>query len=646
MCGIAGYYLRSEQKFTSEKIQALLYPIRKRGPDDEGVSLISTSKKTRQFYKTDHTTPSLAGRLPHIHDQSTLIEHNLALIHTRYAIIDLTERGHQPFVRNDQNCVAIFNGEIYNYIELREELSALGVRFKTSCDTEVLVEGYCVWGNKLWNKINGFWAVVLYDFDSGTIVLSRDRIGVAPLYYRETEEGLYFASCLESLVNIDRGHLSVNEDVVLGFIETGIKDHDHSTYYKQVKSVPSKTTVVLNAGQFSIKEAVSHEYWSFPKARLTPQDISFQEAVERYHTTFFNAVDLRLRSDVKVAFELSGGLDSSSIVAAAAVLCNNKITTYTAKIKDADEEPYARCILKKYLVDYHVIERAEGDFARDYENFSSLMEEPFDNPNAYTHHRMLQEMKKEGVHVVVTGAGGDEVLAGYEASFWPKAYQELKKDGLISYLRADWYEFCRRFKTMKRAQETLRHYAVDSLKIPGRLFGQKQKQAAEVFPTSAGNYQQGYDDLSFHEQALYHFNVALIPFYMRSSDHFTMGIPIEHRFPMLDYRMVELGLSLPVPYLLNGGWTKYILRKAMEPYLPPEITWRKTKMGFAFPYQKYLTVRRETFKPLLSSLNSAGVRMRDHGTYEYLLSTNPKLLWRLLSTAMWFACLNEEIGKS
>lgn len=636
MCGIAGYILKAPaERRAGGCIDALLGPIRQRGPDDEGLCLIDRENRSVRACRTDRTTPKLA-HLPAVGGGLSFPVHDAALIHTRYSIIDLTEGGHQPFVSADGSITAVFNGEIYNYLELREALVAAGVAFRTKSDMEVLVEGYRVWGHDLWNRMNGFWAVALYDVRSDEMVFSRDRIGVAPLYYRELPEGFFFASLIQSLIDLSPGDVEMDRDVVEGFVQTGIKDHDQSTFYRQIRSLPSLTTIILPKGIARMCDGTARKYWDFPAARLKAGDLSFDEAVRQYRDVFFYAVELRLRADVQVAFELSGGLDSSSVVAAAAALKQKEITTYTVSIRGADEEPYARTMLERYPLDYRVLKHLEGDFKSECGTFARMMEEPYDNPNAYSHHCMLRRMKAEGVSVVVTGAGGDEVLAGYEASFWPKAYEELRKSGF--FWTAEWYEFCRRFKTLRRTRETLSHYLLD---LPGhlhrRLSRGKPLPTGAATVTAAGEYRKSYGRLSFHEQALYHFRIALVPFYMRSSDHFTMSIPIEHRFPFLDYRMVELGLQMPISYLFRGGWTKYLLRKAMEPYLPDRILWRRKKMGFAFPYRAYFAEHADVFEPWWNRFREHGVLAESPGSYQDLLTRDPVKLWRILSTAIWFA---------
>ncbi len=640
MCGISGYILKKHRIHISNIITSLLTPIMQRGPDDEGICLISSKYKTFETYRTDRTVFALKDKLKHINSKEDIIEHDIAFIHTRYSIIDLSEKGHQPFVSSDGSVVGIFNGEIYNYLELREQLSKSGVRLRTLSDTEVLVEGYRIWGNKLWEKMNGFWAVVLYDVSTNSVILCRDRVGVAPLYYRQTDEGLFFSSMISPLVNIEEKSVSIDNDIICGFIKTGIKDHDHTTCYKQIKSLPPATIINLKDGhcKFTSNECV--QYWSYPISALSEKDISFKEAVNRYREIFFDAVKIRLRADVKVCFELSGGLDSSSIVAAASVINNNKqITTYTVKVTGADEEPFARAMTKQFNLDYRVLSDLEDDFPDEYQIFSKIMEEPYDTPANYNHNRMLKKMKEQGTSVVLTGAGGDEVLAGYDTTFWPGAYKEMKSQGLKSYLRADWHEFVRRFITPDRVYQTLRHYIYDGFNcLYTYLYphhSHKNNMHMSKTLTQVEKYQNGYKRLSYYEQRIYNFTVALLPYYLRSTDHYTMGIPVEHRFPFLDYRMVEFGLTLPVTYLFRNGWTKYILRKAMEDYLPRKIVWRRKKMGFPFAFGRYLGENKKHFKKIYTSLDELGLKLEGVGSYESLLASNPKLLWRILSTLIW-----------
>lgn len=495
--------------------------------------------------------------------------------------------------------------------------------------------------------------MALYDFNDNSIILSRDRLGVAPLYYRETQRGFYFSSSIQSLIDIEPSTITIDPDTTLGFIQTSIKDIEESTCYSYIKSFPPSTALKIRTGAYKFTDGVRKQYWRLPTLRYNIKDISFTEAVSRFRKTFFNAVDIRLRADVKVACKLSGGLDSSSITAVAAMIRHNDITSYTIKVPEVNEEPYASTLTIKYPIDYRVISDPEYTFLSDAPAFTRLMEEPYHSPNIYTHYKMRETMKQQGVSVVLSGAGGDEVLAGYEAAFWPQAYVDLANNGHLSH--ALQYEVRRMFMTPERSRVTIRnasrnvsrksrkvirYYGLRPLRyIRDRFFG-KTRNGAPLnsephTELRAVYYKQIYKSLSFHEQAIYHFKVANLPYYLSSNDHFTMAIPLEHRFPFLDYRIVEFGLQMPSSYLFKNGWTKYILRKAMEPYLPKKILWRKDKVGFPFPFHRFLAANRHAFEPLLRNLKGNATPINEFTDYNLLMKSNPLKLWRLVSTALW-----------
>ncbi len=618
MCGIAGYILKRAIDRPLAVSRALLSEIRRRGPDDEGVCLIDRAEKRVYSFATDRSHVAVTAELPSW--ECDPVGHDCALFHTRYSIIDTSAGGHQPFQSQDGSCIAVFNGEIYNYLELKEELSEKGVHFRTASDTEVLLEGYAYWKEDLWAKLNGFWAVALYDRRDGSIVLSRDRLGVAPFYVRETSEGIFFSSLIEPLKAV-AGRPRINLPVVSLFIEQGVKDTDGRTFYEGIYSLLPAVAFHLLPGMGQIKQARVKEYWRLPDTHEVLTDISFTEAVETFRDLFFDAVRLRLRSHVNLGFELSGGLDSSSVVAAAAELSGKKLTAYTLKVRGCDEEPFARAMLKRYSLDYRVVADLEANLSGGAEAFASVMEEPYDNPANFLHHELLKRMKCEGISVILTGAGGDEVLAGYEASFWPSAYREWRgRRGEL--LSAEWYEFRRRFLTVSETQKTMSSYckALQRMVMPWK----KPKPVGRT----------GILKRSYAQERRYHITTALLPYYLRSTDHYTMNIPLEHRFPFLDYRLVEFGVRLPPEYLFKDGFTKFILRKAMEPYLPREILWRKKKFGFPFAHKEYFLGRGSDWDVHLKRAQGLGL-FDAQCSYDVLAVEDQHLLWRLLSTGVW-----------
>lgn len=640
MCGIAGYAL--DRALGDDRIIArLLPPLRRRGPDDEGICLIERATGAAAAYATDRTSPVLRDSLRRWGPGGEVMLHDVALVNTRYAVVDRSPGGHQPFWSGDGSIVATFNGEIYNHIELRAELEALGVRFRTTCHTEVLVEGYGRWGDLVWERMNGFWAVALYDRRSADLVLARDRLGIAPLYYRETPAGFFFASTIRSLVEIDPSSATVDRERLADFVETGMKDLDDSTLFREIRSLPPATVARLPRPAAALRAGRRSCYWRLPQQPLGTEDLSCQEAVAHFRELLFDAVAIRLRADVAVACELSGGTDSSSIVAVTALLRGERIPTYTIKVPDQDEESFARAILGRHRVDYRVLVAPEERFIVEEPDFTTALQEPYHSPNIFTHFQMRRGMKADGAGVVLSGSGGDEVLAGYEFQFWPRAAAELRARGMGWYAEA--YERARAGRPPRRGLHRLaaaarRHGGQVKRAVLGR---QAPPTAALGSCRSAAEYQALYPTLSFHDQRLYHFKVAMLPYYLRSNDHFTMAIPLEQRLPFLDYRVVEFGLQLPIEYLFRDGWTKYVLRQAMAPYLPEAIAWRRQKMGFPFALVPFLVHHRAEFEAALRCLAPLALLLDTSGGFDALLGADPKKLWRLCSTAFWLMRLSE-----
>ena len=635
MCGIAGYLVNHHERVEPEWISTLLRSIQQRGPDDEGVCRISRTDRRIWRYATERSSPSTTSQYDHY--AANAPAHDAALIHTRYSIIDLSDRSHQPFVSRDGSISAVFNGEIYNYLEVRAQLESAGVQFRTSSDTEVLVEGYALWKNEVWKRLNGFWAVALYDRSDASIVVSRDRLGLAPLYYHDSADGFFFASSLRSLVELNAHSAEVHQATVEGYIQTGLKDHHNQTCFRHIHSLPPGSWSRFPLGSSRLSEAHRETFWRLPAERLSETDRSFDETVIDFRETFINAVDLRLRADVPVGFELSGGLDSSSVVAVASQLRNNNLTTYTVKVPGFDEEPYARSLSETYPFDYRVLSNPEGSLLAELDAFVDIIQEPFHSPNIYSQYQIRRLLKADGVGVVLTGGAGDEVLAGYQRLL-AGAMQALLQQGQYGHVNN--HLFQRRWGDTSLTTRTLQAHRYLGGYLRRRFRRQPERQSVPDSIHASRNAQalsNRYESLPFHQQHLYQFQVGLLPYYLRNNDHFTMAIPVEQRFPFLDHRIVELGLRAPVSYLVKNGWSKYLLRKAMEPFLPEKILWRREKMGFPFALERFLTEHREVFAPLLDVVQQAGLETPKPDQYDTCCQRRKTAakLWRACSTGLW-----------
>lgn len=639
MCGIAGYVRVEPDEFSESRLRSLLGPIRPRGPDDEGVWLGNRRTGDSRDIRTRRTAGEAAAGSPSLGDPGARFDHDVALLATRYAVMDRSVAGHQPFVGADGTVVGVLNGEIFNHPVLREEMEAAGLRFRSRSDVEVLVEGYRRWGHELWPRLNGFWAVALYDARRRRVVLSRDRLGIAPLYCRHVDERLLFASRISPLLTAGATRPAMDRDVVRGFVETGLKDFDERTCWRSVRSLEPGVVVELGPGQAGLDTGRRRRIWHFPENSLSTDDLSLEEAVDGFRERFFDAVRIRLRSDLDVAFELSGGLDSSATVAAALAQGGDPVT-YTLKVPEADEEPIARSMLDRHALDYRVQDYDHAAFVEEADSFARIMEEPYQSPNVYAHFNLLRRMKEDGFGVVLTGSGGDEVLAGYEHDFWPAARQRLFETGHGMQARRCGLFF--KFGSLARTRRTVRWLTRSWTGGPDDepAAGSREGTDGPEALTPAERLRRGYGKLGFRGRRLYHFQRGHLPYYLLADDHFSMSIPVETRTPFLDHRVVEWGLRLPAGYLFRWGYTKYVLRKAMEPYLPREILWRREKLGFPVPLTRFLRDHEPALSDVFRHVRGEHLPwLPVDGSYRSVMEEDPQRLWRICSTGLWLRSL-------
>jgi len=332
MCGIAGLIDLSGKPIDPVLLKSMSDAIRYRGPDDEGYVLIDKATSRARAYSGIDSPTAIKEILPPFRVPTDNFAANIGLSHRRFAIIDLSPRGHQPLFDADGSHCLVFNGEIYNYIEIREELKARGVAFRSDSDTEVLLEAYKAWDVDCFTRMNGFWALALYDFRKRRLLLSRDRLGKKPLYWARKESRIYFASEIKSLLQVPEvaQMTRVNEDAIWHWCVEGLRDLEFSTFFKDINVLPSASWTIIEE-DFPNK---IHTFWRMPTQRMTENEIGVSEAARQIRETLQDAVHIRLRADVPLAVELSGGMDSSTLLALAAQSHTGKITTYTVKFAD------------------------------------------------------------------------------------------------------------------------------------------------------------------------------------------------------------------------------------------------------------------------------------------------------------------------
>jgi asparagine synthase (glutamine-hydrolysing) len=511
---------------------------------------------------------------------------NVGLGHRRLAIIDLSEDGAQP-MRDTRHPIWItYNGEIYNYLELRAELEALGFVFETASDTEVLLAAYVCWGEKCLERFNGMWSFAIHDERDNTLFCARDRFGVKPFYYVDTPTEFAFSSEIRQLLPfIERA--TAEDDLVNDFLVCGLTDHTDRTFFKGVKKLSPGHLLRANPSTGRIE--IERYYSLAPGSKEADE----KAAPDLLRELLEDATRLRLRSDVRVGTCLSGGLDSSSVATLAAkrhsLSSTEAFFAITAVSQQAsnNEEQYAAEVVKNSGLNWVRTEPTYEEFAATTETLIDIQEEPFAGPSIMMQHEVMKAARSNGVTVLLDGQGGDETLLGYERYYAAWLLDHFRLGGMSGFLSAF------RSATAVNANvppRRLAMYFFGASFAPLRALAYRWRYSflkRPNLPESLRRFARHTRDARAM-QAL-EITETNLPMLLRFEDKNSMRFGIETRLPFLDYRLVEFALGLPTRIKLNGGWTKWPLRFAMQNVLPADICWRKDKIGFAAPDQLWLS---------------------------------------------------------
>ncbi len=598
MCGFFGCV--SPRPLTAAELRRLeqgTSRLRHRGPDDEGFVLIAPDGRARSFRGNDSITE--CGHLPHIRTAAGE-KANSALGARRLAIIDLTACGHMPMSDQDGNWL-VFNGEIYNYRELRDELVSLGHNFASHSDTEVLLRAYAEWGTACLDRFNGMWAFALWDRLRGRLFCARDRFGEKQLYYHRTQEGaLWFASEIGPLRLVTGGREAVNQPLVWDFLLYGLADHTTESFFAGVEQLMPGTYLTFRPGE----RAHRVPYYDL-RSRCAPSSAGPGQAAAALRQHLLDSVRLRLRSDVPVAGFFSGGLDSSSIVALADQVLPSLngsspykvLRTYTNAYPAGhpyDESPRVRSALERLrAVDARFIPASGENFKQDLLTMVARQEQPFHNLSILAGYRLLRlARERDGIKVVMTGEAGDELLAGYQRVYLPLHLSRLLASGQWggwlresrawrwpTALRASARGFFRKLpRALRMGLQPLRNPVARLVK---RDFLQAYRERDQLLT-------EQWRGLDLNGRLLADITQFNLPQLLRHLDRNAMHWSVETRVPFLDHRLVEFACSLPEDWKLHGGYSKYILRQAMAADLPDAIVWNRAKLGFGMEEQFWL----------------------------------------------------------
>lgn len=612
MCGIAGIISHNPEVLNA--IEDLNSAQKHRGPDGEGI------------WKDD----------------------GIALGHVRLAIIDLSDSGHQPFISKDERYALTYNGEIYNYIELKKELEGKGFVFRSTSDTEVLLNSYIQWGEECLHKFNGMFAFAIWDKKERTLFAARDHFGIKPFYYWQDEKQFSFASEIKALIKQPGLAIESHNQAIYDYLMLGLVDHNSQTFFNNIYQLPAAHKLTFKNGNLEIRR-----WWELDPENIC--NLSFEDKKEQLLSEFQRSVKYRMRSDVPVASLLSGGLDSTSIVCELADQLEKEKrgshSSFTAVYGDetVDEDRYAAETCEFSGVGHVKKLLGSSSLWDDLSDLIYFQEEPFQSTSIYAQWGILKAVSEQDVKVVMDGQGADESLAGYEIYNSTFYYNYLTKGRLC---KSEQYfnslsghvNGHSRIKYLAGGIHTNLYKSglIDKVyKLSGqlntKLLRKSFKSEYSYKPIKNNVFKDGVKN-HLH-MMMFHTN---LPALLRYEDRNSMAFSIESRPVFLDHKLVELIFSFQNEDLHNNGFSKYIFREALKGRIPESIRNRRDKMGFPTPERKWLKDEKNN---VLEILNSSEFKEREFFDNKKILQyfelyckglkVNKFPFWRVLNLELW-----------
>lgn len=604
MCGIAGYLGRREPD--RERISNALSRMRQRGPDAQGYRTVSTQQGNYA-----------------------------CLLHSRLSILDLDERSNQPF--EEHGCTLVFNGEIYNYKELRADLESRGHKFRTDSDTEVLLHSYLEFGEDCVQAFEGMWAFAIWDAGKNYLFLSRDRFGEKPLYLAQRPEGFYFASETAILKKLADWSPAVNPRQIIRYLSQGYKSlyKKDECYYEGISSLKASQSLTLKDGSTPF----FRKYWE-PNLSLNA-GLSLEEAIEGTREKLLESIRIRLRADVPLAFCLSGGVDSSALVSVAAKVFNQKVSTFS--IIDSDERYHERDNIEATVadtgVDAHFLDIPQENALPRLKKLVAYHDAPLATISYYVHSLLSEQISAHGFRVVFSGTSADELFTGYYDHFLLHL-NELVGTPHYNDALSSWEKYICGFVRNP------------FLKNP-RLYAEFPDFREHVYDNSkefatflSKGVPEEYTEENYHPSLLRSrmlneiFHEAT-PVILHEDDLNSMCYSIENRSPYLDSKLFEFAYSIPPQHLIRDGYAKYVLREALAGILNDKVRLDRRKKGFNASIHSAVNLGDPEFKawllapqsPLANYLNPSKVEplLRE----PHLANHYSKFLFNVINTRIF-----------
>ncbi|MBK7667910.1 MAG: asparagine synthase (glutamine-hydrolyzing) [Sphingobacteriaceae bacterium] len=631
MCGITGLVLKNKNSFNlKDTVFKASQAIKHRGPDGEGFLLVGDVVVPC----SSKDTPQLKAGLNYI-PQKNISEANgdfhLALAHRRLSILDLSESGHQPMALQDGKLWITYNGEIYNYLELKKELESEGAQFVSTSDTEVVLNAYKYWGVDCLDKFNGMWSFCIYDEEKQELFCSRDRFGVKPFYYIDNDNTCAFASEQKALVNSGLVKAEINQKALHDYLVNNRMEQEESNFFEGINE--------LWPGYYLKYNLKNHTFNTNCYFKLNPDydystDLqSNEELIGEVKEKLTNAVNLRLRSDVPVGSCLSGGIDSSAL----AVLMEQKnpIYLFTSVFKNdsSDESHFANLVAKKVNSIHKTIEPTQEGLFKELETLVYSQDVPIWDTSTYAQYKVMELAKQNNIKVVLDGQGADELFAGYHHHF------VAKWNYLLSY--GNVFGFMRELNQSKKTIDSPFSLFVKE-KIKSH-YNSHLKGIENYFDSSFVNSHKIHNPTKYFDkvnnQLAYDITTARLKAFLKCEDRCGMWHSVESRTPFSDdIELINLMFSINGTRKIQNGVSKYFLREAVKDKLPNEIYTRYDKKGFETPMNKWIS---GNYKMIFDSLNATDFQFMKLDVLKQQFDSGKagskeiKLLYKLYVLALW-----------
>ena len=588
--------------------------------------------------------------------ETCLRSDGIALGHRRLTILDLTDAGSQPMTNESGTMVIVHNGEVYNFIELKKELEGFGYRFKSRTDTEVILSAYDKWGVDCLKRFNGMFAFAIWDKKKQEMFIARDRLGIKPLYYFYDHDKLLFASEVKSILKVLKPRLEINHNLIDLYMSFGYVPGEH-TLVKGIKRLLPGHFILWNE-----KKLINEKYWDVSLENSHDHGLPYY--VKELKNLLNSSIDLRLRSDVPLGIFLSGGIDSSAVVALLAPRVNKQLKTFSVAYDfgaDYNETNYARIVARQFNTDHHELIVSPSQFRDFIPQYVYHMDEPVTESAAISLY-YIAKMASDYVRVVLSGEGSDELFAGYDFYYYNIIIEKWRRIlanknisdlsellcGLLpdnrirKYLRMSLIPLEKRYKGISTYEEEVkkRLYTSDFK----RFIAGKYEEGPHDFLSSLFQHTKNNDVLS--RMLYFDMKTWLVDDLLIKADRMSMAASLELRVPFLDHRLVEFAAQIPSHCKISGKSTKVIVKEMLKGILPDTIIYRK-KMGFPTPLKHMFQGELQDYAYGLLIASSANIRtyfrsaeikrlLDEHASGR---KDNHRIIWQLVVLETWLKSL-------